>query len=413
MTTQSAGSGTVSRSDRRTSEGRADASTAPITIPKTVTARSHSDGASTANNGADRNKESSASITRSGRNKPRKAAIKGTEHVGMAETISRISSSRKGSRQSVVVPPAEEDESIPTDSDSSSDESSTDEGEGEGQDEIQLMEATPEDTAAYVSTAKPRPPLTAQEIEDMKKNKVLIVGAGLGGITLGICLEKAGIPGSALAIGPNVLFAWKQLGIYDELIKLGKRMVTTTGYDDDLVAQGVTDWNIHMGKHVASIVQNEHSVTITCTDNTAYQGDILVGADGAYSRVRQSLYKQLKEQNALPECDDGACTCLVGHTEPLDPTLYPEVEEEDRRFSSIMDGKYPYSSFQGAFIRFTTKHMPVWLNRMALCEMVQNHPQLSFLPRAEDKGTIKALNQPSLNRKPAFPLPDKVAPAAV
>ncbi|KAF9335152.1 hypothetical protein BG006_000753 [Podila minutissima] len=50
--------------------------------------------------------------------------------------------------------------------------------------------------------------------------------------------------GSALAIGPNVLFAWKQLGMYDELIKLGKRMVASTGYDDDLVAQHVTDWSV-------------------------------------------------------------------------------------------------------------------------------------------------------------------------
>ncbi|KAF8920059.1 hypothetical protein BGZ52_012178, partial [Haplosporangium bisporale] len=47
---------------------------------------------------------------------------------------------------------------------------------------------------AYTSTAKPRPPLTEQEMEDMKKPKVLIVGAGLGGITLGILLERAGIP---------------------------------------------------------------------------------------------------------------------------------------------------------------------------------------------------------------------------
>jgi len=51
-----------------------------------------------------------------------------------------------------------------------------------------------ESAPVCVSTAKPRPPLTEQEIEDTKNNKVLIVGAGLGGITLGIFLEKAGIP---------------------------------------------------------------------------------------------------------------------------------------------------------------------------------------------------------------------------
>ncbi|KAG0332010.1 hypothetical protein BG000_010412 [Podila horticola] len=464
-------------------------------------------------------------------------------------------------------------------------------------------------TPVYVSTAKPRPPLTEQEMKDMKKNKVLIVGAGLGGITLGICLEKAGIPyeiferankvkplGSALAIGPNVLFAWKQLGIYDELIKLGKRMVTSTGYDDDLVAQGVTDWSvrdslggdhtyvvsrpllydlllrqipphkIHMGKRVLSILQNEHGVMIRCSDNQTHHGDILVGADGAYSGVRQSLYTQLKKEKKLPKRDDGVlpftCTCLVGQTDPLDPEEFPEIEEEHCRFSSIMGGKYPYSrvtfttpqkticwmlvhhldkntakdndafrnsewgpeaaeqmckqighlpvpggngkltmkdlidrtpkdliskvmleeklfdmhpaagqgavnamqdaivlanvisslgtkdvkdienifkayraerrplardsykmsrtlsktiekSMHGAFVRYTMKNMPAWLNKITMGKMVVNRPQLSFLPKVEDKGTVKALKQPSLLRKPSFPLPDKGTPVAI
>ncbi|KAG0009511.1 hypothetical protein BGZ81_003353, partial [Podila clonocystis] len=185
---------------------------------------------------------------------------------------------------------------------------------------------TSESTPVYVSTAKPKPPLTEQELEDMKKNKVIIVGAGLGGITMGICLERAGIPylileranlvkplGSAIAIGPNVLFAWKQLGIYDEFIKLGKAVITSTGYDDDMVPQGTTDWSvrdplggdqtyvvarpllydllfrqvpshkIHLGKRVLSVLQNEHGVMVRCSDNQTYHGDILVGADGAYS----------------------------------------------------------------------------------------------------------------------------------
>lgn len=46
----------------------------------------------------------------------------------------------------------------------------------------------------YTSTAKPKPPLTAKEWADMDKPKVLIVGAGIGGLFLGNLLHKAKIP---------------------------------------------------------------------------------------------------------------------------------------------------------------------------------------------------------------------------
>ncbi|KAF9396259.1 hypothetical protein CPC16_003604 [Podila verticillata] len=130
----------------------------------------------------------------------------------------------------------------------------------------------------------------------MKKNKVLIVGAGLSGITLGILLEKVGIPYEIYDrakvvkplpdhfnqlqqvrwfIGPNMLFVVKQTRIRDELVRLGKRMATLTGYDDDLVPETFTDWSvrdpflllrqippneIHIGKRVLSIMQNENGV---------------------------------------------------------------------------------------------------------------------------------------------------------
>lgn len=45
----------------------------------------------------------------------------------------------------------------------------------------------------YVSTAKPKPPLTPEELTNLDKPKVLIVGAGIGGITLGILLKKADV----------------------------------------------------------------------------------------------------------------------------------------------------------------------------------------------------------------------------
>ncbi|KAG0356215.1 hypothetical protein BG005_004875, partial [Podila minutissima] len=43
----------------------------------------------------------------------------------------------------------------------------------------------------YRSTAKPRVPLILEEEVDAKKPKVLISGAGIGGLTLGLLLQKA------------------------------------------------------------------------------------------------------------------------------------------------------------------------------------------------------------------------------
>lgn len=46
----------------------------------------------------------------------------------------------------------------------------------------------------YTSTAEPRAPLTEEEWANMDKPKVLIVGAGIGGLFLGNLLHKANIP---------------------------------------------------------------------------------------------------------------------------------------------------------------------------------------------------------------------------
>ncbi|KAF9377430.1 hypothetical protein CPB97_010207 [Podila verticillata] len=243
--------------------------------------------------------------------------------------------------------------------------------------------AEPPVAEVYTSTAKPRAPLTDKEWANMDKPKVLIVGAGIGGLFLGNLLHKAEIPflifdrahevknlGSVMSLGSSVSTLFEQLGMLEDLKKIGKPNIglevfnddrTPTFYLDfskrprycgaeeylvsrpdlyDLFLRQVPKENIHMGKKVLNFEQNDLGVMIRCNDNTSYHGDILVGADGAYSAVRQHLYKVLKGKKLLPSVDEGDlpfdCICLVGQTEVLDPEDFPDMKLPHSKFNSVL-----------------------------------------------------------------------------
>ncbi|KAF9320130.1 hypothetical protein BG003_007111 [Podila horticola] len=229
---------------------------------------------------------------------------------------------------------------------------------------------------------KPRLPLTPDELEEFSKPKVLISGGGIGGLTLALLLHKANIPflvlerakeikplGASIGLGATVAPLLIQLGIYDEFIsrakllngmnmlkedltlvhtmdntcfkELGVASCRSVGYGQyvisrpdlyDLLFNSIPRERILLGKRVLSLIQNQDSVMVRCSDNSSYYGDILVGADGAYSAVRQNLYKSLKHDKKLPASDDVSlpfnCVCLVGQTEVLDPEEFPHLDEE-------------------------------------------------------------------------------------
>ncbi|KAF9158026.1 hypothetical protein BGX21_004629 [Mortierella sp. AD011] len=218
--------------------------------------------------------------------------------------------------------------------------------------------------------------------------KVMIVGAGLGGLLLGLLLEKMGVEydiyeryaslkpyGAGMSLGANILPVFEQLGIYEDLLKISlpcsqmelyKEDMTpvskvniggeSVGYDPqffsrpdvhNLLLSKLPAERIHYGKKVLSVGQSEYGAIIRCADGTSYEGDILIGADGAYSAVRQGLYKRLKTDGKLPKGDsepmEVGYTCLVGTTLPLDPEKYPVVKSNFSRFAIVIADKGPYS----------------------------------------------------------------------
>jgi flavin-dependent dehydrogenase len=105
---------------------------------------------------------------------------------------------------------------------------------------------------------------------------------------------------------------------------------------------------INMSKRVLSFQQNHEGVKVNFSDNSSIQGDILVGADGAHSAVRQHLYKTLEKDRLLPKSDTLEMTrgyiSLLGTTDALDPVKYPGVLKEDSEGYYVVGDKYtPYT----------------------------------------------------------------------
>ncbi|KAF9106587.1 hypothetical protein BGX27_009104, partial [Mortierella sp. AM989] len=211
---------------------------------------------------------------------------------------------------------------------------------------------------------------------------VLIVGGGIGGLMLATLLERINITyhiferaselrslGSAMTLGANILPVFEQLGLlkeiesialpcpalefYDgDINKLGSIKLMgqkETGYENllfarpklyELLRKQVPESKISLNKKVLRIKEEDGRVKIECSDNTTYEGDILIGADGAYSGVRQSLYKQMEDEGILPQSDSEKLSIgyvsMVGVSNPLNPEKYPQLKDDYCHFSQVL-----------------------------------------------------------------------------
>lgn len=201
--------------------------------------------------------------------------------------------------------------------------------------------------------------------------KVIIAGGGVAGLLLANALERGGVDyvllerrsevaphaGASICMIPNGCRILDQLGLYEPFLEttvpvkwvydrnnrghpLAPRSDFTrlgfarTGYELSfgdrqallqVMLDGIRDKSkILMNKTVADVIHSADGVTVKCKDGTAYDGDILVGADGVYSKTREALWnlaakeypdkvqKDRKAMTAEYQCLFGICSKVDG-----------------------------------------------------------------------------------------------------
>ncbi|CAM3596066.1 putative oxidoreductase YetM [Pseudomonas reidholzensis] len=166
-------------------------------------------------------------------------------------------------------------------------------------------------------------------------NKVLIVGGGIGGLCAAIALRRQGVAvdlveiktewtvyGVGIIQQSNVVremaklgvldryldaaYAFEDVGIYDvqgnPLARIpGQRLAgpeypANVGISRLALHQVLSDTAVELGTQVrlglsvAAYVDDSHGLEVTFTDNTQQRYDLMIGADGVYSKIRGMLF---------------------------------------------------------------------------------------------------------------------------
>lgn len=163
----------------------------------------------------------------------------------------------------------------------------------------------------------------------MDKLKVLIIGAGMGGLTTGIALRQAGYDveiydrvselrpaGAGISLWSNGVKVLNRLGLGKEIARIGGQMDRVAYYSNagekltDFSLQSLVDRvgqrpypvartdlqgmllqvmgaeNVQLNSKCVAIKQDANSVTAIFADGRKATGDVLVAADGTHSMIR-------------------------------------------------------------------------------------------------------------------------------
>lgn len=170
-----------------------------------------------------------------------------------------------------------------------------------------------------------------------KPTKALIIGGGFSGMAAAIELRKRGIDvdlveidanwrsyGAGISLGGATLRAFETLGIYEDFVKYGApsdgldlftphghhivRLPTppavgagaavggTAGIMRPVLARLMSEAtrkagvNVRLGCSFTAITQDAEGAEVAFTDGTSGRYDVVIGADGVYSKVREAVF---------------------------------------------------------------------------------------------------------------------------
>lgn len=118
----------------------------------------------------------------------------------------------------------------------------------------------------------------------------------------------------------------------------------------DILLSRIPAYKILFGKRVIQSSEGAEGITVRCEDGTTHHGDILVGADGGASPVRERIYQDIRRsftttaskatKKSLHRCDYAPPRveqqCIVGITEPLSSKTYPVLASKSCELVMIM-----------------------------------------------------------------------------
>ncbi|MGO3182069.1 MAG: FAD-dependent monooxygenase [Aequorivita sp.] len=181
------------------------------------------------------------------------------------------------------------------------------------------------------------------------KEAISIIGAGIGGLTTALSLKNIGVEvavfestpvikpvGAGIVIANNAMQVYKNLGLETKIENAGNKISCIKITDQNLNEISVSDLSpfkkkygvgtvaihraelqrilaeevgydkINLSKRLAKIEKDE-AYKMTFEDDTIVESDVIIGADGIRSIVRDQLFEKSRLRNAEQICWRGVC----------------------------------------------------------------------------------------------------------